>query len=108
MMLGQTRLSQYLTGKNESLWCKITFPGKATMRVLRIVLGMLLALNGLARAQKIDEHDRADAREMLRLVAEDVRKNYYDPKLLAEFESPRGRQRTQRSSQQPFLDRPSP
>jgi C-terminal processing protease CtpA/Prc len=48
---------------------------------------MLLALNGLARAQKIDEHDRADAREMLRMIAEDVRKNYYDPTLLAEFES---------------------
>ncbi|MBZ5507570.1 MAG: PDZ domain-containing protein [Acidobacteriia bacterium] len=51
-----------------------------------VVLGLLLVLTGLTRAQKIDEHDRADAREMLRMVAEDVRKNYYDPQLLAEFE----------------------
>jgi len=57
------------------------------IRVLRVILGMLLVLTSLARAQKIDEHDRADAREMLRMVAEDVRKNYYDPKLLTEFEA---------------------
>ena len=57
------------------------------LRLARILLGILLSLAGLAHAQKIDEHDRADAREMLRMTAEDVRKNYYDPKLLAEFET---------------------
>jgi carboxyl-terminal processing protease len=56
-------------------------------RAARITLALCLTLTGLARAQKIDERDRADAREMLRLIAEDVRKNYYDPKLLTEFES---------------------
>jgi C-terminal processing protease CtpA/Prc len=57
------------------------------IRVLRVALGLLLALTGVASAQKIDEQDRAEAREMLRMIAEDVRKNYYDPKLLTEFES---------------------
>jgi C-terminal processing protease CtpA/Prc len=51
------------------------------------ILGIVLALATGSEAQKIDEHDRAEAREMLRMVADDVRKHYYDPKSLQEFES---------------------
>src|SRR5258708_5963712 len=51
------------------------------------ILGIVLALATSCVAQKIDEHDRAEAREMLRMVADDVRKHYYDPKSLKEFES---------------------
>lgn len=54
---------------------------------LKPVLGMFLALAGISPAQQISQQDRADAREMLRMVAEDVRKNYYDPTLLKEFEN---------------------
>ena len=54
---------------------------------LKAVLGMFLTLVGISQAQQISQQDRADAREMLRMVAEDVRKNYYDPTLLKEFES---------------------
>jgi C-terminal processing protease CtpA/Prc len=54
-------------------------------RVSLLLVALLVA--GQAHAQKIDEQDRAEAREMLRMVADDIRKNYYDPKLLEEFES---------------------
>ena len=57
------------------------------MSRLRAVLGMFLALAGMSRAQQISQQDRTDAREMLRMVADDVRKNYYDPTLLKEFEA---------------------
>lgn len=54
---------------------------------LAAVLGMFLALAGMSQTQQISQQDRADAREMLRMVADDVRKNYYDPTLLKEFEN---------------------
>jgi carboxyl-terminal processing protease len=54
---------------------------------LAAVLGMFLALAGMSQTQQISQQDRADAREMLRMVADDVRKNYYDPSLLKEFEN---------------------
>ena len=57
------------------------------MPKLSAVLGMFLAFAGMSGAQQISQQDRADAREMLRMVADDVRKNYYDPKLLSEFEN---------------------
>jgi C-terminal processing protease CtpA/Prc len=57
------------------------------MPKLPAVLGVFLALAGMCKAQQISQQDRADAREMLRMVAEDVRKNYYDPTLLKEFEN---------------------
>jgi C-terminal processing protease CtpA/Prc len=61
--------------------------GETMARSAQIALTILLLLPGYVRAQKIDETDRADAREMLRLIAEDVHKNYYDPTRLAEFET---------------------
>ena len=57
------------------------------MRKISALVGILLALAGISRTQQISQQDRADAREMLRMVADDVRKNYYDPTLLKEFES---------------------
>ena len=57
------------------------------IRRLSALVGIFLAVAGMSRAQQISQQDRADAREMLRMVADDVRKNYYDPSLLKEFES---------------------
>jgi carboxyl-terminal processing protease len=54
---------------------------------LSALVGIFLALTGISGAQQISQQDRADAREMLRMVADDVRKNYYDPTLLKEFEN---------------------
>src|SRR5258706_6917237 len=52
------------------------------MRVARMAtVAVILALTALAKAQKIDEFDRSEAREMLRMITEDVRKHYYDPSL---------------------------
>jgi len=51
-------------------------------RAFWLVAGLFATvLSGVAQAQKFTDRQREDAREMLRLVAADVRKHYYDPKL---------------------------
>jgi carboxyl-terminal processing protease len=52
------------------------------MRVGRLItIIAILAVTVLAWAQKLDERDRTEARDMLRMIADDVRKHYYDPNL---------------------------
>jgi len=51
-------------------------------RAFWLVAGLFATiLPGVAQAQKFTDTQREDAREMLRLVAADVKKHYYDPKL---------------------------
>ena len=45
------------------------------------VLVITMVLSGLPRAQSFDNFERGRARDLLHTIADDVRKNYYDPKM---------------------------
>jgi len=45
------------------------------------VLVITMVLSGLPRAQSFDNFERGRARDILHTIADDVRKNYYDPKM---------------------------